>query len=291
VLYGRYPQLENAHAAEHSFADVLITDEWDLREYSADFDLYEKEKPSFCALDIRSPTWIQEAAVRFANGISNFVFFNDPLIRDSNEFIDHMASFLKLNLKSKTNIRPKFYALCGLYPRTFTKEVAEMMRRVGFVELHFEHEIEGEDLDLDSYKRARESFREADYHLPADQMSGFVYIGLPNDNLERIIKQTLNLFEVFGSVILKPWTPTPHSDLYERYKTQIETSHIELLSPHLFPFSPVNGIRPTEYEELYVLAAALNQKVRSRAFDCFPGKLSYEMISSSLTRKVWNVPS
>jgi len=287
VLYGRYPQLENVHAARHSFADVLITDEFDLCEYSADFDLYENEKPSFCALDIRSLTWVQEAAEQFADGISNFVFFNDPLVGDYSQFMDLMTSFLRLNLKSKTNLRPKFYALCGLYPSAFTPKVAKMMGDVGFVELHFEYETEGGELKLDSYKQVRESLREASYD--SDQVSGFVYIGLPNDNLEQIISHTLNLFEVFGSVILKPWTATPGSQLYEKHKKEIETERIEFLSPHLFPLSVVNGITPKEYEELYLLVAALNHKVRSRAFDCFPGTLAYEMISRSLTREVWNL--
>ncbi|HVS80639.1 MAG TPA: hypothetical protein VHE60_02800 [Pyrinomonadaceae bacterium] len=291
MLYGRYPQLENAHAALHSFADVLITDEFDLCDYSADFDLYENQKPSFCALDVRSQTWVQEAAEQFADGVANFVFFNDPLVSNRDDFCEQMASFLRLNLKSKTNLRPRLYALCGLYPSAFTRKVAEMMHQVGFVELHFEYETERENLDLDSYRQVKESFEKVGYDLQPDQVSGFVYIGLPSDNLERIIKHTLNLFEVFGSVILKPWTPMPGSQLYETHKDQIETDRIELLSPHVFPFSAVNGITAKEYEELYVLVAALNQKVRSRAFDSFPGTLAYEMISRSLDKKVWSLPA
>src|SRR6185436_17887083 len=130
-------------------------------------------------------------------------------------------------------------------------------------------------LDLAAYRQVKESFKEVEYDLPPDQLSGFVSIGLPDDDLEQIIKHVLNLFEVFGSVILKPWTPTPRSKLYSKYKDKLPTDRIELLSPHLFPFSCVNGIRPEEYDELYVLVAALNQKVRSRAFDCFPGTLAY----------------
>lgn len=289
VLYGRYPRLENAHAAEHSFADVLITDEFDLCDYSADFQLYESGKPSFCALDIRSPTWAQEAAEQFGGGISNFVFFNDPLIDDCDEFSERMAPFLRLNLKSKTNVRPKFYALCGLYPSAFKPKVAEIMCKVGFLELHFEYQMKGQDLDLDAYRQARDSLRQVGFDLQPDQVSGFVYIGMPSDNLELIVKHTLNLFEVFGSVILKPWSPTPGSQLYEVHKDQLDTKRIELLSPHFFPFSAISGISPKEYEELYVLVAAFNQKVRSRAFDCFPGTLAYEMIRRSLAREVWNL--
>lgn len=289
VLCGRYPLLEKDHAAEHSFADVLITEELDLVNYPADFDLYGDAKPSFCALDMRSSSWSNEAAKRFSAGTSNFVFFNDPLITDPGEFIDRMTSFLKLNLRTKTQVRPKFYALCGLYPSAFTTQVAKVMREVGFIELHFEYETTAGELDLDSYRQARDSLKQGHYDLQPDQVSGFIYIGLPNDNLEQIIQQTLNLFEIFGSVILKPWTPTPGSELYIKHKNQIETERIELLSPHLFPFSPVNGISVKEYEELYLLVASLNQKVRSRAFDSFPGTLAYEMISKSLSKEVWNL--
>lgn len=290
VLYGKYPQLERSHASERSFADVLIKDELDLSDYSADFDLYEHQRPSFCALDIRSNTWQQEAEQQFARGISNFVFFNDPLIKNSQQFREGMTEFHRLNLRSRTNLLPKFYGICGLYPSAFTADVAETMKKVGFTELHFEYETKAGELDLAAYRQVKESFKEVEYDLQPDQLSGFVYIGLPDDDLKQIIKHVLNLFEVFGSVILKPWTPTPRSKLHSKYKDKLPTDRIELFSPHLFPFSCVNGIRPEEYDELYVLVAALNQKVRSRAFDCFPGTLAYEMIKESLVREVWKVP-
>jgi hypothetical protein len=153
VLYGKYPQLERSHAAERSFADVLINDEFDLSDYSADFDLYENPRPSFCALDIRSNTWQQEAEQQFDRGISNFVFFNDPLIKNSRQFCEGMTEFHRLNLKSRTNLRPKFYGICGLYPSAFTAEVGQTMKKVGFTELHFEYETKADELDLAAYRQ------------------------------------------------------------------------------------------------------------------------------------------
>jgi hypothetical protein len=291
VAYGRYPMLETSHAEEFSFADVLVIEGVDLKDEPADFDLYEKQKPSFCALDIRSRWWPEEVAEKFHAGIRDFVFFNDPLIRDWDEFQQSMKSFLELKLKTKTNLRPKFYALCGLHPRDFNPRVAKIMKKVGFVELHFEYETQGRELNLDAYKEIIDSFRQVEYELPPDQVSAFVHIGLPDDDLERTIRHTLNLFEIFGTVILKPWSPTPGSDLYNSFKDRINAEQIELLSPHLFPFSAVSGITPGEYEDLYLLVAALNQKIRSQAYDCFPGTLAYEMIRSSLNREVWSLPS
>ena len=186
-------------------------------------------------------------------------------------------------------MRPKFYALCGLIPSQFGAEVARLMRQVGFVELHFEYETYGADLNFDSYRQVKDSLATAGYDLQPDQVSGFVYIGLPNDELEIIIRHMLTLFEIFGSVILKPWSPTPGTPLYFHHRDSFDALRIERLSPHFFPFSRANGITLKEYEELYVLAAALNQKVRSKSFDLFPGTLAYEMIRSSFAREVWKV--
>lgn len=289
VLYGRYAQLEESHAKRNSFADVLIQDRFDLTNYLADFDLYEPVLPSFCALDIHSRNWQEEVGEKLARGISNFVFFNDPLIVESNQFIESMERFLNSGRLKNSRLRPKFYALCGLNPRDFTSDIAEVMRAVGFTELHFEYELEAGALNRDAYRQVKKSLQQSDYDLQPDELSGFVYIGLPNDDLSQIIKHVLNLLEVFGSVMLKPWSPTPDSELYCRYQHRIETEKIELMSPHFFPFSCINGITPADYEELYVLVAALNQKVRSQAFGCFPGTLAYEMIRGSLSREVWNV--
>src|SRR5205085_10278936 len=140
------------------------------------------------------------------------------------------------------------------------KEIAKKMREAGFVELHFEYELDGEELNLDAYLKAIEAYSQAGFTLNPDQLSGFLNIGLPNDDIERILRHTLNLFEILGSVILKPHTPTPGSRLYQQHKDRLETEHIELLSPHFFPFSAVNGITPKEYDELYTLAASLNHK-------------------------------
>jgi hypothetical protein len=112
---------------------------------------------------------------------------------------------------------------------------------------------------------------------------------MPNDNLELIVQRMLNLLEVWGSVILKPYTPDPTLPEYQQYRPYIENEEIERLSPHAFPFSKVNGIAYDDYDELYTLAAALNHKVKNKAFNSFPGTLAFEMIRTSLEREVWTL--
>jgi hypothetical protein len=99
----------------------------------------------------------------------------------------------------------------------------------------------------------------------------------------------LNLLEIWGTVILKPYSPTPGTSDYERYRQVFETEEIEKLTPHAFPFSRVNGIAHADYDELYILAAALNHKVKNKSFDNFPGTLGFQMIKTSLEREVWKL--
>jgi hypothetical protein len=288
VLYGQYPRLEKDHAQHYSFADALITDSINASNYSADFDLYTANKPAFCALDADSENWPEEAVQKFNSGINDFAFFNEDLLSQSKQLLPRLKLFQqRVNLKA-SNRHPKFHALMGLYPASLTDETALRMKEAGFAEFHFEQDIETEELDLDSYRRASEACLKAGLRL-GSHTSAFLFIGLPTDKLEHIIHRMLNLLELLGSVILKPYTPTPESDIYNQYKDYLETKQIEQLSPHLFPFSKVNEISHLDYEELYTLAAALNEKVRGRAFDCFPGTLAYEMIKTSLEREVWKL--
>jgi hypothetical protein len=287
ILYGQYPILETEHAQRNSYADFIVTDKCDISNSVSDFSLYLERKPAFCALDVNAKNWPNEVSAKIRLGVHDFAFFNDDILANAKEFLGKLVCLTK-ELPSGVR-KTRFHAICGLYPRSFTHESAGSMKEAGFTELHFEAETDGEDLDLDSHRRARESYEHAGFQLDADQLSGFQFIGLPSDDLVRISRQMLNLLELWGTVILKPYTPTPGTLIHDQYKSLLDTEEIERQSPHLFPFSEVNGICPVEYDELYTLAAALNQKVRNRPFNAFPGTLGYDMIRTSLEREVWRL--
>jgi len=288
VIYGQYPSLETIHAQEHSLADAVVTDKIDVTGYSADFNLYENGKPSFCGLDARDKDWPAEVGKKFKSGISDFVFFNDDILIPEWDLL-HKLNLLRDEVSVKSNRKLRFHALCGLYPSRFNEGAARAMKDAGFASLHFEQEMSGGELSLEPYKIALEAYRKADYRLSPNNVSGFLFIGLPSDDLEAIIKHMMNLLEVWGNVILKPYTPTPGSPEYQQYAHLFRDEALEKLSPHAFPFSRVNGIGHNDYDELYTLAAALNQKVRDRSFDTFPGTLAYQMIKTSLEREVWKL--
>lgn len=290
ILYGQYPELETEHARKFSSANVLVNQKIELKTYFADNSLYENAKPDFSALDVRTLDWHKEVLQRLASGITDFVFFNDPIVDGSDDLFIRELSLLKEQISGSTSKRRlKFHCLCGLYPSRFTPSIAREMKLAGFTDLHFEYQVDGGELNVDAYKRAKEAYDSVKFGLDPDQLSGFVNIGLPNENPERIIKDALNLFEILGSVILKPYSPTPGTADYEQYKEVIETKRIELLGPHFFPFSQLNDISFEDYQELYTWAASLNRKVKSKSFSSFPGTLAYKLIKTSLDREVWRL--
>lgn len=288
VLYGQYPNLETAHAQENSYADTLIVGRLDLTEFRADFELYEKAKPAFCGLDVRSLNWHEEVVEKYKKGINDFVFFNDDILDPANDILQELRLLVK-RIKLKSNRRVKFHGICGIQPSRFTLEIAKAMKEAEYVELHFEQQLDDKHLDIDAYKRAREAYHSAGFQLGPDDLSGFLFIGTPNDDFELIIRHMLNLLEIWGTVILKPYSPTPGTPDYERYRHIFENQEIEKLTPHAFPFSRVNGIAHVDYDELYLLAAVLNHKVKNKSFNSFPGTLGFQMIRTSLEREVWNL--
>lgn len=288
-LYGLYPTLETNHARRNSFADILLIGKLNLDKYPAAFDMYGGEKPDFRALDLRSSHWPDQVFEGLGTGVSDYVFFNDNVLESADNCLLSGLRAVREKVRNGKKLWCRFHGLCGIAPRFFTPELAKELIESGFVALHFEHARNGEDLDLDVYRRVKDAYKETGVMLDPDQFSGFINIGLANDNLETIVAEMLNLHEVFGTVILKPYTPTPGSEDYEQHRNRLPIMEIEKLSPHCFPLAPVSGISHEEYEELYALAAMLNHKVKSKGFDHFPGTLAYEMIRTSLEREVWKL--
>lgn len=288
-LYGLYPTLETDHARGNSFADILLTGKLDLEKYLAAFDLYGGEKLDFRALDLRSPHWPNQVLEGLEAGVSDYVFFNDNVLEGAEEFLLGGLRTVREKVRSGRKCWCRFHGLCGIDPRFFTRELAKELFESGFVSLHFEHTRNGERLNLDVYRRVKDAYEAAGVSLDPDQFSGFINIGLADDDLETIITEMLNLHEIFATVILKPYTPTPGSKDHDRYRERLPVMEIEKLSPHCFPLASVSGISHGEYEELYALAAMLNHKVKSKGFDHFPGTLAYEMIRTSFEREVWKL--
>lgn len=118
-------------------------------------------------------------------------------------------------------------------------------------------------------------------------LSGFMWVGRPDDNVEKLVWNALKLLQLTGMVIPKPYSPTPGSNDYALLKSQAGWLEPEDISPHHLPFSGWNGVEASDYEDIYRMTAFLNHRVRSHTFDFFGNTYLATVIRQSLAGQRW----
>jgi hypothetical protein len=284
VALGNYPRLLTDHALGRSGADLVVTSPLETPLWPLDTKLYD-DVPQFLAVTLNPTTAVPEITAAVERGITSFTFFADDVcIGDG----DPLGEIVKKTEGLHRHL--KYHIICGLHPAKVTAKVAKLLAHARISEMHFEEADLDDALDIAAYRDAVSRLREAGVQVPGRSVSGFVWIGRPNENLDEIIQRMIQILQALGSFILKPFTPTPGSleqSANADYLARIERH--EDWSPHLFPFAELNGITRADYHDLYRLAAFLNTKVRGEAFDFLNGTLGQAFLKDSIRREVWKL--
>jgi hypothetical protein len=216
--------------------------------------------------------------------VLHFTFFEDDLCREGGE---PLVEIFEKTKGLHKNLR--FHFICGLDPAKVTPSVARVIAHKQVAEAHFEETEAGPELDVQSYERARAYMREAGMKELDDRLSGFVWIGRPGDQLERIVLRSFQVLDQLKGLILKPFTPTPGSPEHLQNGDYLAAIPHREWSPHFFPFAELNAITRGEYHDLYRMAAFLNERVRNEPFDFLKGTLGAQLLRESLRRGVWKL--
>jgi hypothetical protein len=284
VLMGQYPRLLPDHAATACAADYVVTQPLDLSSEASAFDLYNDAPPPFAALQLNPVVAVAEATEAAKRGVQHFTFFEDDVLRDGGELLAEIFS------KTKGLHRHlRFHLICGLDPAKLTPTAASVIADAQVAEAHFEEAEAGDELDIESYRRARAYLREAGMVEADNRLGGFLWIGRPGDSLEEIVQRSFEVLNCLEGLILKPYTPTPGSQAHRDNEPYLAARPLREWSPHLFPFAELNGIARGEYHDLYRMAAFLNEKIRSGSFDFLKGTLGAQFLRESLRREVWKL--
>ncbi|MCH8054577.1 MAG: hypothetical protein IH857_00280 [Deltaproteobacteria bacterium] len=284
VLLGQYARLMPKHACDACAADFVVSLPPDITSEPSALDLYREQRPPFVALQLLPDTAVTDVQEAVNRGIFDFAFFEDDICRDEGH------PLLEIVAKTQNlHERLRYHIICGLSPARVTPEIARVLANRKFAELHFEEADSGDSLNLDAYKKARAYLCEAGMKMPTNRLSGFVWVGRPGDQLERLIHRSFQVLDYLGSLILKPFTPTPGSTEQRKHEDYLSAIPHRDWSPHFFPFSELNGITREEYHDLYRTAAFLNEKVRGRAFDFLNGTLGAQLLRESLRKEVWKL--
>jgi hypothetical protein len=284
VLIGNYAQLMPHHAADVCPVDLLVTTPFGLADIPVSLDLYHGELPPFAALQLQSKTAVTEIKTAVAREIHDFAFFEEDICIDDGEPLIEIV-----RQTEQCHPHLKFHVICGLDPRKVTSKLAKTLAKKCFANLHFEEASNEGQLDGEAYHRAITYLREAGSNIPSKPVSGFVWVGHPQENLDAIIARSFKVLELLGSFILKPFSPTPGSEEHHCYADYLKPVPHQDWSPHVFPFAELNAISRDEYNDLYRMAAFLNDRVRSEAFDFMKGTMGLTFLQESLRREVWTL--
>ena len=287
VVLGNYPRFMLDNAVDFCDADLIVRKPLYHTDKGSSLKFYESERPPFVSVTLNPSTAVPAIEEAIELGVFRVAVFDaeDDICRDEGKPLREIVERTK-NLHQ----RLRFHAISGLHPERVTPDLAKMFAERTFAELYFEQSDEELELDEAAYQQCRTYLREAGIDLSdGNTTCGFVWIGRPDETLEGIVRRSFTVLRAFGSVILKPYTAVPGTELFKQHKKYLDDIPYADLSPHRFPFAEYNKITRNEYHDLYRLAAFLNEKVRNRSFDFLNGSMGVELLRNSLRREVWNL--
>ncbi len=292
ILCGAYASLATEHAATHSGADIVVTEEIKgIVGLPLDFSLYPSH-PSFAYLTIGTERRSSEdlihdflakaKPVNQLERIGQFAFADHDVIR---RYPEQFCSLLKEIIDRK--IKVGFYALCNIYARDLVDdpELASLLFRAGFKQLVFADDRnlppseEAYEELLESYHNAIQYCIQAGYKPRTEAIVGSACIGRKGERIEERAAFITKLAHVTGALIVVPYQPTPEECI------SLDIS-LEYQNGKLFPFAEYNGLSYRNYQDLLGLAAVLNTKYRSRTFDFLGDGLISRLVQSSIATKV-----
>ena len=312
VLYGNYPRFESDHAANQRDADVALTRTVLTRDCQPDFNLYldsEKRPPGFFGLDVESSVLTDHLAACLQlqedfderEGLSRpstvtFAFLNDDVCSPSSH-LEHVADFADSHPK-----RFVIEGIAGIEPRSLSRERLRQLKAAGFRSLFVEHaRLPGGDLEISAYDsllevlseetHARKSGRHGNVWLDRGRVTGFVAIGLPDDDMDKIVRSTLKINQFFQSIILKPYGYSPSIDRLSVEARRRRWPQPCQSSPQCFPYlGSQSHLSRDDYDNLLRWQNVLNKRVKGTTFDFLDDGNVARLVRETLMTESWKRP-
>ena len=312
ALSGYYPLFERDHAEDQWDADLVLAGRLPAGSAAPDFELYlrgnAKRLPNFFALDIEHPSVVthlefclslkhaQNERRQITRPASITVaFFNEDVCSDRSRLYD-VADFSMAQSKKSLVVE----GICGLIPGRLTLGHLDLLKQSGFRTLFLEHaRTKGGGTEQDAYEdvraylsdeRLRRARCEADT-LWADHgnITAFINIGLPDDDMDRLIESTLWLNSAFQAIILKPHGYSPSFDYASAEERRRIWPHPRDSSPQWFPYAEdPSGLTKDDYQNLFRWQNLLNRRVKGATFDFFDEDSAVaQLVRETLVAESW----
>jgi radical SAM superfamily enzyme YgiQ (UPF0313 family) len=167
-----------------------------------------------------------------AGGVQDFAFYDDALLMN---FETHAGVFLEKLAKLDLNLR--FHTPNALHVREITSDVAELLRRAGFLTIRLGLETSDMVLHkcLDGKVSEGDFERAVDFLLrkgfPARDIGAYILAGLPDQSVESVLESVEFAAAAGANPYVAEYSPIPHTPLWER---AVARSDYDLASEPLF---------------------------------------------------------
>ncbi len=194
--------------------------------------------------------------------------------------------------------RVRIDAICGVRPRSVGDTELEMLGRLGTKSIYVEYATRADGrLDEEVYAPFRQ-FLLADRErrrggdeteLSArDAITAFVNLGLPTDDIETIVRNTLILNQYFQAIILKPFGYSPDIDPAPASVRRARWRHPAASSPQWFPYvGHGSRLRLEDYDNLMRWQGIVNKRVKNCTFDFLADATVPKLVRETLVEESW----
>lgn len=307
LLGGIYPSIVPNHSAEFTKPDIVVVGEViEANDLWTDLSLYETPPeyaiitpsrgcPYNCAYCAQRTLNNGRAQVHFRNaddlwaemmdkynrfGIRDFAFYADFLLWD---FENNLLPLLDRIARSK-NPYFRIYAPEGLDVRYLSKSqcLVDALKAAHLQKVYLPCEsiddlyvktLNRKHVKLEHFVQAARMCEKAGFNLRNMDVNAFVLYGLPGESIDRVVKTTLFVSEIVGSIIPMLFTPVPTTQIYNRYLPYIHERgwdrDLQMLNGKLLPFIEMNEGSVADYVDMQRLMFTLNAHYRNASFQVF----------------------
>ena len=319
LLGGIYPSIAPQHAARMTKADIIVDGEvGEADDLWPDISFYDKPQRygvvtpsrgcpfncSYCAqlkinagnrlVRFRPPSDIvAEMRHKYEKyGIRDFAFYADFLLWN---FDDNLIKFLEQIIAEKLPLR--LYAPEGLDTRFLSSSqyLCDLLKKSNFQKIYLPVEsIDDEYLKilnrrhvtLEHYVKAVKMVENAGFKLRNLEVNSFVLYGLPGEKIDNVVKTSMFVSEMVGSIIPMLFSPVPSTALFQQHLPYIQKrgwdKQLQKLNGKLYPFIHMNEGSINDYVDLQRMMFMLNTHYRSESFRLYGSSLVGEAFRGNI---------
>ena len=206
----------------------------------------------------------------------DFAFYADFLLW---RFEGNFQRVLEMIVKEKLPFR--LHAPEGFDVRSLSRSqrLVDLMKAAHFEKIYLPCEsiddeyvrsLNRQHVRLEHFVKAVSMVKRAGFRLRNLEVNAFVLYGLPEENIDTVVKTILFVSEIVGSIIPMLFTPVPTTRIFQDYLPYFRRKgwdrDLHMLNGKLYPFLEINEGSVSDYIDLQRLMYTLNAHYRSRSF-------------------------